>query len=44
MGGSTKPECLVNMSYINNNDIIVYEVGNDIRKYLIQQKKTILLK
>ena len=40
MGGSTKPECIVNMSYINNEDIVVYKVDNSIRKFLVEQKKT----
>ena len=39
MGSSIKPECMVNMSYINNENIIVYGISNNIRKYLIEQKK-----
>ena len=44
MGGSTKPECLVNMSYINNEDIVVYKVNNSIVNTLLNKRNSFVQK
>ena len=39
MSGYTKPECDTNVSYINQNDIVVFKISNKIKKFFQEQKK-----
>ena len=39
MGSNTKPECLINVSYINQHQIVVNSVTNEIRDFLKERKK-----
>lgn len=39
MGGFTKPECYINVSYVNKNDIVVFQIPNEIKTFLQTQKK-----
>lgn len=40
ISGSNKPSCRYNMSYLNNDDIILNKIGESIRIFLISEKKT----
>ena len=39
LSGYTKPECRLNVSFINNTEIHVFNVNNNIRHFLILEKK-----
>ena len=39
IGSYTKPECLINVSYINQHQIVVNSVTNEIRDFLKERKK-----
>lgn len=37
--GSNKPDCNYNVSYVNNNDIIVYEINKNIKSFFLLEKR-----
>ena len=39
IGSYTKPECMINISYIDNNEFIVNSISTEIRDFLIDRKK-----
>ena len=39
MAGTTKPSCEYNISYINDNEIVIYSVSNLIKTFFLEEKK-----